>query len=74
MPFGLKNASAIFQRLMNQILSELQRNNMFVYLDDFVIYWSPLAEHQQNSINAPNDYDRQILSYNQTNVSFCKKR
>jgi len=46
MPFGLKNASATFQRLMDQVLSELQRNNMFIYLDDIVIYAASLAEHQ----------------------------
>jgi len=44
MPFGLKNASATFQRLMDQILSRLQRNDMFIYLDD--IYAVSLTEHQ----------------------------
>jgi len=29
---------------------------------------------RQNSISSPNDYDRRILSYNQTNVSFCEKK
>jgi hypothetical protein len=45
MPFGLKNASAIFQRLMDQILSGLQGTDMFVYLDD-ILYASSLTEHQ----------------------------
>jgi len=44
--FGLKNAPATFQRFMDQILSGLQRNDMFVYLDDIVIYAASLAEHQ----------------------------
>jgi len=49
MPFGLENAPATFQRLMDQVLqelSELQGNDMFVYLDDIVIYASSLAAHQ----------------------------
>jgi len=46
MPFGLKNAPATFQRLMDQVLSTLQENNMFVYLDDIVIYAASLIEHQ----------------------------
>jgi len=36
--FGLKNAPTTFQKLMDQILSGLQRNDIFVYLNDIVIY------------------------------------
>jgi len=45
MPFGLKNAPATFQRLMDRILSGLQGIELFVYLDDIVIYSSSLSEH-----------------------------
>jgi transposase InsO family protein len=45
MPFGLKNAPATFQRLMDQILTGLQGIEMFVYMDDIVIYASSLREH-----------------------------
>lgn len=45
MPFGLKNASATFQRLMDQVLTGLQRTE-FVYLDDIVLYASSLREHE----------------------------
>lgn len=37
MSFGLKNTSCTFQRLMNSVLSGLQRNALFVYLDDLLI-------------------------------------
>jgi len=46
MPFELNNIPATFQRLIDQVLSGLQRNDMFVYLKDIVIYASSLAEHQ----------------------------
>ena len=46
MPFGLKNAPATFQRLMDQTLSGLQGSEIFVYLDDIVLYASSLKEHQ----------------------------
>ncbi|KMQ89174.1 enzymatic polyprotein endonuclease reverse [Lasius niger] len=46
MPFGLKNAPATFQRLMDQVLCGLQGTELFVYLDDIVLYASSLQEHK----------------------------
>jgi len=46
MPFGLKNAPATFQRLMDNVLSGLQGNELFVYMDDIVIYERSLKEHE----------------------------
>ena len=45
MPFGLRNAPATFQRLMNTILMGLQGIDCFVYLDDLVIFGNSLKEH-----------------------------
>ena len=46
MPFGLKNAPATFQCLMNSVLSGLQEAELFVYLNDIVIYSRSLHEHE----------------------------
>ena len=45
MPFGLKNAPATFQHLMDLALTELQGAELFVYLDDIVIYSRSLVAH-----------------------------
>nr|XP_049701809.1 uncharacterized protein LOC126055664 [Helicoverpa armigera] len=45
MPFGLKNAPATFQRLMNTALAGLQGIHCYVYLDDIVIYSHDLSSH-----------------------------
>lgn len=50
MPFGLKNAPATFQRLMNSVLTGLQGIKCFVYLDDIVIHAASLVEHNKRLI------------------------
>ena len=47
MPFGLCNAGASFQRLMDIVMSGLQLEICLVYLDDIIVYSSTLGEHFQ---------------------------
>lgn len=48
MPFGLKNAPATIQRVMDCILRELIGVCCFVYMDDIIIYSSSLQEHARH--------------------------
>lgn len=50
MPFGLKNAPATFQRMMDGALRGLIGKHCFVYLDDIVIFGSTIEEHNKNLI------------------------
>ena len=48
MPFGLCNAPATFQRLMDLILAGVQWSRCLVYLDDIIIIGRDFSEHLQN--------------------------
>ena len=50
MPFGLKNALATFQRMMDNALRGLNRKICIVYLDDIVVFGSTVEEHNQNLV------------------------
>lgn len=48
MPFGLCNAGAIFERLMERVLSNLSWKVCLVYLDDIIILSKDFKEHLDN--------------------------
>ena len=48
MPFGLCNAPATFQRLMDMVLTGMQWKSCLVYLDDVVIVGETFQDHLRN--------------------------
>ena len=44
-PFGLTNAPATFQRLMQSCLGSLHLQNCIIYLDDIIILYKTPEEH-----------------------------
>jgi Reverse transcriptase (RNA-dependent DNA polymerase) len=45
MPFGLKNAPGIFQKMMGNAIRSFSGSNVYAYLDDIVIGSETRAEH-----------------------------
>ena len=48
MPFGLCNAPATFQRLMDRVLHGLKWHSCLVYIDDIVVVGANFKEHLYN--------------------------
>src|ERR1043165_10114502 len=48
MPFGLNNALATFQRLINDVLRDYLRKFVAVYLDDIVIFSKDKKSHKRH--------------------------
>ena len=48
MPFGLANAPATFQTVINNILKEYLDDFIMAYLDDILIYSETVEEHQRH--------------------------
>ena len=48
MPFGLSNAPAAFQRMMNSIFHDMLDDFMIVYLDDILIYSENEEQHEEH--------------------------
>lgn len=48
MPFGLKNAPAIFQRMINDVLKPLIGKSCYVYIDDIIIVGKNREDHLKN--------------------------
>jgi hypothetical protein len=45
LPFGLRNGPSIFQRVMNEVLSQYLWIFVLVYIDDIVVYSSTFEDH-----------------------------
>jgi len=45
MPFGLKNAGATYQRLMDKVLAPMLGRNVYAYVDDMVMASKDRAQH-----------------------------
>ena len=48
MPFGLKNAPAVFQRIINTVLQKQIGKTCFAYLDDVIVFSENPEDHEKH--------------------------
>lgn len=73
MPFGLCNAPATFQRIIERTLSGLQWNVAVLYLDDIIVYGKSFDEHLENLKKVLDRLDGANLRLKAKKCSFFKK-
>ena len=73
MPFGLCNAPATFQRLMDLVLAGVQWTQCLVYLDDVIIIGRDFEEHLQNLSTVLQKLREAGLRLKPSKCSFCQE-
>ncbi|GBN03213.1 hypothetical protein AVEN_36787-1 [Araneus ventricosus] len=74
MPFGLCNAPAIFERMMDTVLLDLKWNICLCYLDYIVVYVPNFQEHEFRLRKVLKYIQEAGLTLNSNKCSFRKKK
>lgn len=74
MPFGLMNAPATFQRLMNEILQDFINKTCVVYLYDILIFNTTLQEHLQSIKDVLKVFESKHLKIQKDKCNFLKRK
>ena len=72
MPFGLKNSTATFVRLMNKVLEGTIGNYTYVYVDDIIIFSRSFEEHLTHLYDVLVRLKRAGLTINLSKCTFAK--
>ena len=73
MPFELKNASATFQRMIDNAFRGLIGKECFVYIDDIVIFGKTLEEHNMNLIKVLKRIKKLCLKLEPTKCEYLRR-
>jgi len=74
MPFGLKGASATFQRLMTKVLGPYLYDFVMVYLDDIIIFFQTIEEYFQHMRKVLEALRQTGLKLKMKKCEFAKKQ
>ncbi len=72
LPFGLSNAPAIFQGLINSVLGDMINQFVFVYLDDILIFSPSLQVQTQHQARAEGGAEGAWAPAPLPKVPFCQ--
>ena len=73
-PFGLCNAPATFQRLMDLVLAGVQWSQCLVYLDDIIVIGKSFEEHLRNLSSVLQRLREANLRLKPKKCFFCRKQ
>ena len=74
MPFGLCNAPATFQRLMDTVLAGLQWTNCLVYLDNVIVLGRTFKEHLSNLKEVFDKFREARLKLKASKCALCQEK
>ncbi|CAG4987874.1 unnamed protein product [Colias eurytheme] len=74
MPFGLRNAPATFQRMMDRFRISLSHIKLMVYLDDLIVMSSSFEDHLKDLQDVFNKLMEFNLTANREKCNFCCQR
>ena len=74
MLFGLCNALATFQRLMDRVLGGLKWSSCLVYFDDIIVIGSTFSEHLKHLAAVLNHLRQSGLKLNPTKCKLCQQQ
>ena len=73
MPFNLTNALTTFQRVMDQVLDQINRQFALVYIDDINVFSDTFQDHLTHLKEVFREFTKQISDLTLVNVILREK-